>query len=103
VDFLSTPGHPQGCLSVHGALAVGDEADPVKQWLIQCRKKGEAAAKKRFEVARKTGDLSKDIEPATLARYIATIIQGLGVQGASGATKAELSKVVDATLSFMGY
>ena len=98
VDFLSTPGNPKGCLSVHGALAVGDESDPVKQWLIEGRRNGEMRARKRFEEAKKTGDLSKGIDPAGAARYVATIIQGLGVQAASGATKAELTKTVDMAL-----
>ena len=52
VDFLSTPGNPKGCLSVHGALAVGDESDPVKQWLIEGRRNGEMRARKRFEEAK---------------------------------------------------
>jgi AcrR family transcriptional regulator len=103
VEFLSTPGNPKGCLSVHGALAVGDEADPVKQWLIQGRKHGEAVARKRFEKAKKSGELGPDEDPAALARYVGTLIQGLGVQGASGATKAELTKVVDTALRYMGY
>ena len=103
VDFLSKPGNPQGCLSVHAALAVGDEADPVKQWLIQGRKRGESLARRRFEQAKKAGELGSDVDPAALARYVATLIQGLGVQGASGATKAELTRVVDTALHYMGY
>ncbi len=89
VDFLATPGNPKGCLSVHGALAVGDEADPIKQWLIQRRKQGLLLARKRFEQAKKSGDLGPDVDPAALTRYVATLIQGLGVQHASGATKAD--------------
>jgi AcrR family transcriptional regulator len=103
VDFLATPGNPKGCLSVHGALATGDDATPIKQWLIQGRKQGLAAARERFEKAKKSGDLSPDVDPAALSRYVATIIQGLGVQSASGATKAELNKVVDIALQNMHY
>src|ERR1700735_3707954 len=83
VDFLATPGNPKGCLSVHGALAVGDEAAPIKQWLIEGRKSSEGRARKRFDQAKKSGDLGKDVDPAALTKYVATIIQGLGVQGAS--------------------
>jgi AcrR family transcriptional regulator len=102
VDFLATPGNPKGCLSVHGALAVGDEADPIKQWLIQTRKDGLSLARKRFEEAKRSGDLVADIDPAALARYVAALIQGLGVQHASGATKAELTRIVDVALHYMG-
>ncbi|WP_216841101.1 TetR/AcrR family transcriptional regulator [Acidobacterium sp. S8] len=103
VDFLSTPGNPKGCLSVHGALAVGDEANPIKQWLIEGRRSGEGRARKRFEQAKKSGDLSTDVDAAALTKYVATIIQGLGVQAASGATRAELTKVVDIALRNMSY
>ena len=102
VDFLATPGNPKGCLSVHGALAVGDEADPIKQWLIQSRKHGLSLATKRFEEAKRTGDLGDDVDPAALTRYVVTLIQGLGVQHASGATKAELMRVVDVALRHIG-
>jgi AcrR family transcriptional regulator len=103
VQFLSTPGNPKGCLSVHGALAVGEEAEPIKQWLIQGRKRGEAVAKKRFEQAKKTGDLPADVDAGALARYVATLIQGLGVQAASGVSRAELTKIVDTALDHMRY
>jgi AcrR family transcriptional regulator len=103
VDFLSTPGNPKGCLSLNAALAVGDEADPIKQWMLQGRKQGELLAKKRFEKAKKTGELAPDVDSAALARYVGTLLQGLCIQGAGGATKAELTKVVDIALRYMGY
>jgi AcrR family transcriptional regulator len=103
VDFLSTPGNPNGCLSVHGALATGPEGDSVKQWLIQGRKHGQAMVKRRFEKAKEEGELPADTDPGAYARYLETLIQGLGVQGANGATKAEMNKMVDLALKFMGY
>src|SRR5882724_9871647 len=102
VDFLATPGNPKGCLSVHGALAVGDEAGPIKHWLIQTRKDGLSLARKRFDEAKKSGDLGTDVDPAALTRYVAALIEGLGVQHASGATKAELTRIVDTALHYMG-
>src|SRR3984957_1317863 len=103
VAFLSTPGNRRGCLSVHGGLAAGDEADSIKQWLIHSRNHGLSLARKRFEQAKKAGDLGDDVDPAALTRYVAALIQGLGVQHASGATKPELMKVVDIALHSMGY
>jgi AcrR family transcriptional regulator len=103
VDFLSTSGNPKGCLSLNAALAVGDEAEPIKRWMLQGRKQGEALARKRFEQAKKAGELGANVDAAALARYVGTLLQGLCIQGASGATKAEMSKVVDTALAFMGY
>jgi AcrR family transcriptional regulator len=103
VNFLSTSGNPKGCLSLNAALAVGDEAEPIKRWMLQGRKHGESLARKRFEQAKKTGELGANVDAAALARYVGTLLQGLCIQGASGATKAEMSKVVDTALGFMGY
>ncbi len=103
VDFLSTSGNPKGCLSLNAALAVGDEAEPIKRWMLQGRKQGESLAKKRFEQAKRTGELGAKVDAAALARYVGTLLQGLCIQGASGATKAEMTKVVDTALGFMGY
>jgi hypothetical protein len=86
---------------VHGALATGSEADPVRQWMIQCRKQGEVMVRKRFEKAKAAGELPADADSAAYARYLGTLIQGLGVQGASGATKAEMNKMVDVALKTM--
>jgi hypothetical protein len=36
------------------------------------------------------GDLPEETDCATLARYIATVLNGLAVQGVSGATEKEL-------------
>jgi AcrR family transcriptional regulator len=103
VDFLSTAGYPKGCLSIQGALAVGDEADSIKQWLIQGRKHGESLVRKRFEKAKKIGELGADVDTGALTRYVGVLLQGLCVQAASGATKAEMTRVVDTALRYMGY
>jgi AcrR family transcriptional regulator len=97
-EFLSTPGNPRGCLSVQGALACGTDAEPLKQATIDWRKSGEAALKKRLQQARSEGDFPGEIQPADFARYLASVIAGLGVQAANGATKAELRRVAEIAL-----
>ena len=92
-EFLSTPGNPRGCLSIQGALACGTDAEPVKQAIIGWRKSGEAALKKRLQQAQSEGELPAEIQPADFARYLCSVIAGLGVQAANGATRAELRRV----------
>ena len=58
----------------------------------------EAALAQRFELAREEGDLPADAKPLDLARYIATVHQGLSVQAASGANREELLAVVELAL-----
>ncbi len=92
-EFLSTPGNPRGCLSIQGALACGTDAEPVKQTMIDWRKGGEAALKKRLQQAQSKGELPREIQPADFARYLSSVMAGLGIQAANGATRAELRRV----------
>jgi AcrR family transcriptional regulator len=97
-EFLSTPGNPRGCLSIQGALACGTDAEPVKQAIINWRKSGEAALKKRLQQAQSEGELPPEIQPADFARYLSSVIAGLGVQAANGATRTELRRLADISL-----
>ena len=97
-DRLTDPHHPPGCLAVHGALTCGEEAEPIRQALIAQRAASEAALRERFERSRSEGDLPPDAEPADLARFVATVLQGMAVQAASGATRDELRRVVETAL-----
>ena len=99
VEFLKTPGNPRGCLSIQGALACGTDADPVKQAMIEWRKKGEAVIKKRLAQAQKDGGLRGN--PADVTRYISTVMAGLSVQAVNGASEAEMKRIADMTMEFM--
>ena len=83
----------RGCLVVSGALACGAEAETVRRELAQLRQGIVTALRERFERAVQDGDLPEGTDCATLARYIATVLNGLAVQAASGATEKELRLV----------
>jgi AcrR family transcriptional regulator len=93
-EFLSIRGNPRDCLLIQGALACGTDAEPIKQAMIDWRKSGEVALKKRLQEAQSKGELSREIQPADFARYLSSLMAGLGVQAANGATRAELRSVV---------
>ena len=97
-EFLSSPGNPRGCLSIQGALACGTDAEPVKRAMIDWRRGGEAALKKRLQQARSERELPAEIQPADFARYLSSVMAGLGVQAANGTTKAELRRVAEIAL-----
>ena len=94
-DLNAAPRNPGGCLMVQGALACGDAGDSIRQELAASRASGEAALRRRFERAKSEGDLPANVSPADLARYIATIIYGIAVQAAGGASRSELQRVVE--------
>jgi AcrR family transcriptional regulator len=97
-DLLSCPGNPKGCLMVQGALACGDEADPIRKELIARRATGEAALRERFERAKAEGDLPAGTDAGDLARYVMAVMHGMSVQVAGGATREELQGVIDLSL-----
>ena len=99
VDFLSQPDHPRGCLSIQGVLACGENAEPVKQAMIAMRKGGDDALRKRMTKAQESGELPEDTDPADYARFLSTVIRGLGVQAANGATRGEMKRIADFVLS----
>jgi AcrR family transcriptional regulator len=85
---------PRGCMIVQGALTVGQGAELIKRELATYRQGFEATLKQRFDQAKKQSDLPKDADTAKLAKYIATVHQGMSVQASSGAKKKELLGVV---------
>src|SRR2546423_14564296 len=74
----------RGCLIVSGALACSEEVETVRRELAQLRQTVVTALRERFKRAVKDGDLPAKTDCATLARYIATVLNGLAVQAASG-------------------
>jgi AcrR family transcriptional regulator len=84
---------PRGCLMISGAMACGEGAEPVRRELARLRQAAVTALEARFERAVREGDLPEGTDHATLARYIATVLNGLAVQAASGSTDKELRRV----------
>jgi AcrR family transcriptional regulator len=98
IDLLTDARSPHGCLLVQGALACGEAAESVRQELASRRLAGEVALRQRFKRALADGDLPADTDPADLARYLVTVIQGMAVQAASGASRAGLRRVAKMAL-----
>ena len=56
------------------------------------------ALQQRLERAQREGDLPVDASAADLARYVATVAQGMAVQAAGGATREQLRRVAGIAL-----
>jgi AcrR family transcriptional regulator len=97
-DLHGDKSNPAGCLGVQGALACGDEAEPIRRELISRRSAGEDAVRRRLKRAKAVGDLPADSDPADLARYLSVVIYGMTVQAAGGASRKELRSVADLAL-----
>jgi AcrR family transcriptional regulator len=98
VASATDPRTPTGCLTVQGALASGPDADEIRAVLAARRLAGEANLRARLQRAHRSGDLAADANPPDFARYVSTLIQGIAVQAAGGASRAQLNRVVDIAL-----
>ena len=98
VELGTSSCNPAGCLWIQGTLSCGEAADPMRQELSAHRAATVAALRKRFQCAVAEGDLPPGSDTASLARFVATVNFGLAVQAATGATCADLLKVVDTAL-----
>jgi len=103
VAFLTTPGHPSSCMTLVGAMGCSVAATPAKDLLTEIRKQNEVAIRQRLLEARKSGELSWDINVSDYTRYLSSILAGLSVQAANGSTKAELKRTAQLALRHLGY
>lgn len=87
-----------GCLLVRGALTCSDEADAVRCELASRREAMVALLRRRFEQAKSEGDVTVNAEPAALARYVVTVMNGMSVQAAGGAKVDDLRRVAEIAL-----
>ena len=97
-DMQTSPRRPRGCLMVNGAMTCGDASDPVRRELAARRRASDGLLQKRLERAAAEGDLPAGADPAALARYLATVVRGMAVQAAGGATRSELRGVAEVAL-----
>jgi len=59
--------------------------------------------KQRILQARKSGELSKDVNVDDYTRFLSLMLAGLSVQAANGSTKAELKRTAQMALRHLGY
>ncbi|MGX1175534.1 TetR/AcrR family transcriptional regulator [Pseudomonas sp. R151218B TE3479] len=89
----------KGCLGIHGALAGSDDAEPIRQALIDARATGEASLRERFERAKTEGDLPESANCTALAAFVMAMTHGMAVQAKAGFTREILEAVVEQALS----
>ncbi|HEV2717129.1 MAG TPA: hypothetical protein VGU64_17825 [Terriglobales bacterium] len=90
------PRTPAGCLLVQGALACGNAS--AKKEVAARRAAAEVALRRRLRRAKREGDLPKNADPAELARYVMTVVRGMAVQSAGGASRDQLHWVAQIAL-----
>ncbi|NIJ30809.1 AcrR family transcriptional regulator [Sphingomonas insulae] len=90
---------PKGCLGVISAVACGAEADSIKADVIARRASSQAALVERFEQAKRDGDLPAHVDVLGLTSYLYALLQGMAVQAGSGASRADLERLVETSMA----
>ncbi|CAN7220804.1 TetR/AcrR family transcriptional regulator [Neorhizobium tomejilense] len=99
IDLTTRYPDHTGCLAIQGVLAGSDEAEPVRQALIESRAEGEAQLRERFERAKAEGDLPETARPDTLAAFLMAVLHGMAVQAKAGFSRDTLEAVAEQALA----
>lgn len=99
IDLNTRYPEHTGCLVINGVLAGSDEAEPVRQALIDTRAAGEAQLRERFERAVAEGDLPATAKPGVLAAFLMAVLHGMAVQAKAGFSREMLEAVAQQALS----
>lgn len=94
-DALTDERVAPGCLYVQGALSCSETSEPVKRVLAARRLEIEPELEARFERGKAEGELARDADCRQLARYVATLLQGMSVQASGGVARADLHALAD--------
>jgi hypothetical protein len=98
-DALADKSTPPGCLLVQGISGCGDHAQCIRNELCKRRTANEKTIRERLKRAKAEGDLPKDADPAALSRFVATVTEGMAVQAAGGASRAELRRIAETAMA----
>jgi AcrR family transcriptional regulator len=102
VEFLGSKEHPSSCFTLTGAISCGTDTEPAKILMREMRLQNEAAIKARLLRARKAGEFPKEENVDDFTRYLSSLLSGLAVQAANGATRAELKRTAAVALRHLG-
>ena len=99
LDMQTSDCEPKGCMRVIGSVTCGPEAESIRADLMARRQSSQRAICERLERAKAEGDLPEDTNVEGLCAYMGAILQGLAIQGASGASKPQLEALVETSLA----
>jgi len=98
VDFLTDDCNPQGCMIVRSSLSCGAATDAIKRELTEKRAEGETMLRERLQQAKRNREMPAGLDPAAFARYLMTVMEGMAVRAASGASRKDLREIATLTM-----
>ena len=99
VDAFSAHGAPGGCLLVLGATNCTVENRAVQDHLAGLRQGTLKTITRRLKQAQYEGELSGNVPVTNLAGYYAMVLHGLSLPARDGATREELTQIVNLAMA----
>ncbi|GGG43145.1 TetR family transcriptional regulator [Chelatococcus composti] len=90
---LTREGRPAGCMVATAATHCSPAASSVRAALAEMRADHVEQFEARIRRGIAAGELPAETDAAALARFLATVLQGLTVQARDGASRAELQAI----------
>ena len=98
-EQITHPEHPHYCMLVLAAPTGAIENQAVREFLAEGRHGQYVEIKDRLSRGVTDGDLAPTVSLEAMARYYATVVQGLSIQARDGATRAELETVITCAMA----
>lgn len=99
-DEITRPDAPHFCMLILAAPTGAEENHAVREFLADGRRDQFATIRDRLGRGVTDGDLTVSQEDLdAIARYYATVVQGMSIQARDGATRAELEAVITCAMA----
>ncbi|MGW5666801.1 TetR/AcrR family transcriptional regulator [Micromonospora sp. NPDC003776] len=99
-DQITRPDAPHYCMLILAAPTGAVENHAVREFLAGIRRSQFTAIRDRLVCGLADGDLTaSDASVDAIARYYATVVQGLSLQARDGATRTELEAVITCAMA----
>jgi len=98
VENVTSCDEPHGCLRVIASVACGEEAQSIREEVMERGKVVHQSIIDRFERAKADGDLPAHVDVQGLTDVLKALLQGISIQAGNGATREELDRLVDTGL-----
>ncbi|MFC4126762.1 TetR/AcrR family transcriptional regulator [Nocardia rhizosphaerae] len=101
VVTYTDPCLPHGCMVVLAGATYTPRTAPVREFLVEARRRTTADIRARLDRGVRDGDLKPDTDTAALAALYSTVLYGLSIQARDGVGSAELRAAVDSALTVL--
>lgn len=96
-------GHPNGCMVILAAINCTAANKRVRDFLTDRRRITRLELESRLREGVLTGELASGTDVVAMARFYGSVLYGLALQSRDGATRGDLTAVIDAAMATWRY